>query len=423
MKKIFLMLVLTALAVTAGAQSQLTTVRGKTKDGKTIKVEYYKGSVEDYVESVKYDLVDELQAKANDLQTKLDAANKQIKELKADKSDVNDLREEIKQLKATIKTLNHQLNEIKISRDSLAIVNSGLQEQIDFSGGGDSDVRRLRDSIVSKDATIRRLNNSLSDSKKRVNRLEKDLELCSSSPTGYPKPTPVIGLNLGIGPAFAKGVGDGWSRDINWVKKAEVYFGTARLTSAYPISAEAGVGIRSFSLSATRSPYELTVPGTDADGDSFQAMYAYGTLQECLSLTYIDIPLRFCIGQPAKNLVGVYAKIGVTPSIKISDKFQGSGTYSLKGYYPQWDVTLENITELGFGSDLEYYTVDNTPEAKAFVLWGNATLGGYVPLKGQPILFNAGLGLDVPLMDLTKSNAGSKAVMATFEIGMVYTLK
>ena len=80
MKKILLTIAITLLVTVAWAQSQLTTVRGKTKDGKTIKVEYYQGTVEDYVESVKYQLVDELQAKVADLQTKLDAANKQIKD-------------------------------------------------------------------------------------------------------------------------------------------------------------------------------------------------------------------------------------------------------------------------------------------------------------------------------------------------------
>ncbi len=408
MKKIFLMLVLTALAATAGAQSQLTTVRGKTKDGKTIKVEYYKGSVEDYVESVKYQLVDELQTKVNDLQAKLDAANKQIKELK-DNNKIGDKEKQINELNERIRSLNHQLSDVRISRDSLATVNMGLQQQIASPSNNDKELFRLRDSIASCE--------------KRINKLEKDLMRYQSVPTGYPLPSPIVGVDLGIGPTFAKGVAEGWNRDINWVKKAEVYFGTARLMLGFPLSVEAGVGFRSFNLSATQAPNELVVAGTDADGDSYQALYSFGTLKESLTLTYVEIPIRICIGQPAKNNVGVYGKIGVTPSIKIADKFQGSGTYTLKGYYPQWDVTLENIVELGFGSDLEYYTADNEPEANLFVLWGNATLGGYIPVKGSPILINAGLGIDIPLMDIAKANAGTKAIMPSFEIGVVYSLK
>ena len=58
MKKLFLILIVTAITSTAWSQSQLSTVRGKTKDGKTVKVEYYQGAVEDVIKSVKYQLVE-----------------------------------------------------------------------------------------------------------------------------------------------------------------------------------------------------------------------------------------------------------------------------------------------------------------------------------------------------------------------------
>ena len=400
MKKIFLMLVLTAMATTTWAQSQITTVRGKTKDGKTIKVEYYKGNVEDYVESVKYQLVDELQAKVKELQDKLDDANKQIetmrKPLGGNNTEIKRLNNEIGELNKSLDNLQSQLVACELSKDSLAAANAEL------------------------DANLRR---SLADCEKQVKKLEDDLAHYGSRPAGYPKPSPVIGVQLGLGPSFAKGVEEGWSRDINWMKKAEVYFGSARLTPSFPLTVEGGVGIRNLTLSASKAPSELTESGIDANGDSFQAMYSYGALQESLSLTYLDIPVRVCFGEPAKGLVSVYAKLGVTPSIKLADNFKGTGTYTLKGYYPQWDVTLENITELSFGTDLDYYTADNQPEANGFVLWGNAMLGAYIPLKGTQVLFNAGLGIDVPLMGLTQTHAGSKAVIPSFEIGMVYSLK
>ena len=429
MKKLLLMLVLTAMATATWAQSQLTTVRGKTKDGKTIKVEYYKGNVEDYVESVKYQLVDELNAKVKELQNKLDVANKRLEALEkptgssGNSNEVKRLNNEINELSRALDKLQEQLVNSELSNDSLIAVNANLQDQMaNLGNSGDKELKRLRDSIVSKDASIRKLNKTVADCEKQVKRLENDLAQCGSRPVGYPKPSPVIGVQVGLGPAFAKETEEGWARDINWMKKAEVYFGTARLTRSFPLTLEAGVGIRSLKLSATRAPGELSMNGIDANGDSFQALYTYGVLQESLSLTYLDIPVRICFGEPAKGIVSVYAKLGLTPSIKMADKFQGNGKYTLKGYYPQWDVTLENIVELGFGSDLEYYTADNQPEANSFVLWGNALLGAYVPL-GNKILLNAGLGLDIPFMSLTQTHAGSKAVVPSFEIGMVYSLK
>ena len=425
------MLVMTVMVSTVWAQSQLTTVRGKTKDGKTIKVEYYKGSAEDYVESVKYQLVDELQAKVKELQSKLDAVNKQKPSGSGNNAEIKRLNNEIDELNKSLDRLQDQLVNSELNNDSLIAVNAGLQDQVQHLGNvttvavssDNTELKRLRDSIVSKDASIRRLTNAVAKYEKQVDNLEKELAVASLSPTGYSRPTPVIGLEIGLGPVFARDVKEGWNKDINWVKKVDVYFGTAKLSSSFPISIEAGVGIRNFTLSATRNPYELTETATDADGDSFQAMYSFGKLQESLSLTYLDIPVRVCFGQPAKNHVSVYAKLGLTPSVKLADKFQGTGTYSLKGYYPQWDVTLENITELGFGSDLNYYADNQKVDVSGFVVWGNVSLGAYLPFGNAPLLFNAGLSLDFPFMSLGKTNAGDKPIFPAVEIGLVYTFK
>ncbi len=431
MKKILLLLVMTVMVSTVWAQSQLTTVRGKTKDGKTIKVEYYKGNAEDYVESVKYQLVDELQTKVKELQSKLDAVNKQKPSGSNNNAEIKRLNNEIDELNKSLDKLQDQLVSSELSNDSLIAVNAGLQDQVQNLGNvtdvavssNNVELTRLRDSIVSKDASIRRLTNAIAKYEKQVDNLEKELAVASSSPTGYPRPTPVIGLEIGLGPVFPRDVKEGWNNDINWVKKMDVYFGTAKLSYSFPVSIEAGVGIRNFTLSATRNPYELTESATDADGDSFQAMYSFGKLQESLSLTYLDIPIRVCFGQPTKKHVSVYAKLGLTPSVKVSDKFQGTGTYNLKGYYPQWDVTLENISELGFGSDLNYYADNQKINVSGFVIWGNVSLGAYVPFGDAPILFNAGLSLDFPFMSLGKANAGDKPIIPAVKIGLVYTFK
>jgi len=227
MKKIFLVLVMTTLVSSAWAQSQLTTVRGKTKDGKTIKVEYYQGNVEDYVESVKYQLVDELQARVTELQGKLDAANRQIKDLKArnqggdHENQINELYGQIDVLNDNIRKLNRQLVEKNISYDSLVTVNQGLQQQVANANSvkpvvvnsktDEKELKRLRDSIVSKDATISRLNNSLADCERQMDQLEKRLQTMSASanqpgpsqPAAPAKPTapvksPAIGVELGI---------------------------------------------------------------------------------------------------------------------------------------------------------------------------------------------------------------------------------
>lgn len=396
MKKLFLMLALIALAVSVQAQSQLTTVRGKTKDGKTIKVEYYQGNVEDYVVSVKYEVVDELQGRIDKLQADLDAANKKLKSGGGSGNVTN----EIKNLNAQIDALNKDLD-------------------------------RLQGKLVASELSNDSLTAEIGKVEKRVQELEIELAKCHSVPVGLPRPVkaPVLGLEVGVGPACVlDDIEEGWARDNHWAKKVDVYFGTARLSRSVPISIEAGIGISGIKMTASHSPYVLTENTTDVDGDSYQATYTYDARAERLSLTYLNVPIRVCFGQPVSQRLSVYTKVGVTPSVKVGSTFEGTGTYSLEGYYPQWDVTLQNIDELGFGDGKECYD-GVEPELHGFVVWGNVAVGAYVPIKSFPLIVNAGLNLDIPLMGTGRAVEGmsllcngGKVVVPTVQVGLVLPL-
>ncbi len=507
MKKLFLILIMTAAVATTWAQSQLSTVRGKTKDGKTIKVDYYKGTVEDVIQSVKYQLVDELQAekkdlqsRANTLQTKLDAANKQVKELQkrlddcVDPSEVQRLRNQlaekdntIKGLRKDIAALNKQLEEcdkvtdtvpalaelrkqlkqkqdtifmlskqvIKLNKDKESLKNqladcgdqsncNELQIQLEEKDAQIAKNERIIDSLksikpviqVPCDDKIKKLQAEIKEKEKTIDNLNKELADCKKGVT-KPVKSPAIGLEVGFGPAFpGSSVAEPWAKEVKSCLQADVYFGTARLSESFPISVEAGLGFRKFGMAARLNEYSTTVDAVDSDGDSYKAIYAFNGLEENLSLTYLDIPIRLCIGQPAKERVTAYVKLGVTPSIKMASTFVGKGRYSLKGYYPQWDVTIENVAPLGFGSDMDCYE-GVEPEIGMFNLWGNAAFGAYVPFKGSHVVLNAGVKLDYPFLGIGTFNAsnnlpdgkagllqnGGKVIIPSVEVGLVYTIK
>lgn len=524
MKKLFLILIMTATVATTWAQSQLSTVRGKTKDGKTIKVDYYKGNVEDVIQSVKYQLVDDLQADVKDLQSrtktlqnKLDAAEKQVKDLQKklnsstgnageeqqlrnqltekekeinklknnianlnsqidalqqdDMSEtVAELRQQLTEKEATISSMSKQVVKLNVDVTQLNKEKEALNKQIETlsqQGDNSKEIQRLNQQVEDKNAQIRQLdaqiaqNERVIDSMKNVktitisnddrvsklqaqikqkeetiSNLNKELANCSKGIT-KPAKTPVIGLEVGFGPAFPGGsVSESWAKEVKSCLQADVYFGTARLSESFPISVEAGLGFRSFGMAARLNEYNTTIDAVDADGDSYQAIYAFNGLEENLSLSYIEVPIRLCIGQPAKDRVTAYAKLGLTPSINVASSFEGTGKYSLKGYYPQWDVTLEDVSALGFGSDLECYE-SVKPEINVFNLWGTVAFGAYVPFKGSPIVLNAGVKLDYPFMSIGSFNGvdnlpdgkagllqnGGKAIIPSIEVGLVYTLK
>lgn len=421
---------MTGLAMTAMAQSQLSTVRGKTKDGKNIKVQYYKGTVEDVIQSVSYDLVDELQSKSQKLQSDLDAAKKEIKNLQAsagggDATELKNLRKKVKDYEKENASLNKQIKDLKKQLGEGGVI---------ASDGNEDELEDLQKQVAEKDKAIAELNTVLDACNAKVKDMERQINELKGAIR--PPASPVIGATFGMGPAFiGKSTPEAWGKDVNPAILFEVYYGTGNLTQGFPLSVEAGLGFRNFKMSASLPEYTTTITTEDNDGDPFKAHYSFNNLEERLGLTYLDIPVRLCVSQPLKDRVTVYAKAGLTPSIKIGSNFKGSGTYSLEGYYPQWDVTLQDIDVLGFGEDLECYG-DMKPDVKAFVLWGNLAFGAYVPFKNSPIELNAGMKFDFPLTSfgtaagdfLPGTNAavlsnGGKATIMSLQLGVVYNLK
>lgn len=372
MKKIFLIISATFMAATTWAQTQqLITVKGKTKDGKSINVQYYKGTAQDYIESVKYQLVDELKAEnknkqnsINDLQYQLNKANKRIDNLseqlkKSGNSDqvsalnsqLDEKQNEIDQLNEQIRNLNAQLNKKKAENDK-------LQAQLD---------------------SVKAVNLRLSQNRNR------------------PSGSQIIGIDGSLGGVILSQnrLNNPWEKALSWNKQVTIYYGTTQLLKDFPISIEAGVGFRSLPMKANFDVYEPQNSMVDYDGDLCQPRFY--NCSETLTVNCLEVPIRLCIGQPDQNKVSLYTKLGLTPSLTLSAHL-ANGAYTRKGYYPAWNVTFEDIDELDYFSNSGEEDNKVTPiDNGKFNLWANAAFGAYFPL-GSSILFNVGAKLDYPIL-------------------------
>jgi TolA-binding protein len=367
MKKLFLIIATSLMVTSVWAQSQqLITVKGKTKDGKSINMQYYKGAAQDYIESVKYQLVDELQAEnknkqnsINDLQYQLNKANRRIDNLNeqlknSDNAEqITILNTHLDEKQGEIDQLNEQLEQLNKQLSNLQKENAKLQRQVD---------------------SIKAVNQQLSQKKSRLAK------------------SPVIGVEAGIGTVLLtnNNSNNPWQRTLSWNKQVAIYYGTDRLTEGFPLSIEAGLGFRNLPMKATLSNYTATGSYYDCDGDLYQPIY--DNCSERLTVNYLEIPVRICIGQPVSNKVSIYTKLGVTPSFILSSNL--TNVYLKKGYYSDWNVTFENIDELGLGNE---ECNEKMTSSRRFNLWGNAAFGAYFPL-GSSVLFNLGAKVDYSLL-------------------------
>lgn len=373
MKKIVLITALMAITVW-GYSQQLLTVSGKTDDGKRIKVEYYKGTSQDRIKSVKYELVDELKAEnkskqnsINDLQYQLNKANRDKETLRAqlaaagNDTQVSTLNDQVNEKQGEISTLNRQLGEKDAQIAILQEENARLRAQLD---------------------SIKEVNRRISE-----NRSAK---------------APGIGVEGSVGGVVMLGsLNNSWEKAFSLDKQMDVYYATGRLLQNFPLSVEAGLGFRNLPMSAKIHKYTYNGTVQDVDGDEYQPVYAFDDCSEKLSVNYLEVPIRFCYGQPVANKVTVYAKLGATPSIILSARL-ANGPYTIKGNYSEWHVTLEEIEELGFFNNGGAGNRKVTPERR-FNLWANAAVGAYVPLSSS-LLFNIGAKLDYPVVSAKKFN-------------------
>ena len=380
MKKLFLIMATTLMATTAWAQSQLQSVKGKTKDGKSINVQYYKGTAQDYIESVKYQLVDELKAEnktkqntINDLQSQLSKANKridnlndQLKKAGSGNNPCTELEEQINQKQSQLDQLNEQLNNLNAQLNEANAENERLRKQVE---------------------ALQAENTRLSLNKQRPSRSH------------------FIGVEGSMGGVVLFGdinsSPNPWEKALTWNKQATVYYGTDRLFKDYPLSLEAGLGFRSLPMKATINKVSGKIE--DCDGDLYEPHF--GDCSEKLTMNCLEIPVRVCWGQPDNNKVSVYTKLGVTPSFILSSTL--AQKYSNTGRYPQWNVNFENteIEELGF-FEVERPEHKVTPKDRKFNLWGNAMFGAYVPVNSS-LLFNVGAKLDCPILSIGTFQRGS----------------
>jgi hypothetical protein len=142
----------------------------------------------------------------------------------------------------------------------------------------------------------------------------------------------------------------------------------------------AGLGISYIRESAWLENHSESFLFKDKDDDNCTVKLDYTDVKESISLTYLDIPVYVEIGRPSRVKISGFAKIGVKASLLMSKKVKGEGTYTSTGFYPEWNVTLRNIPELG------YYTHENcyqNPDYKAspFVLWGSVSGGVNFPFS------------------------------------------
>jgi len=150
---------------------------------------------------------------------------------------------------------------------------------------------------------------------------------------------------------------------------------------------------------------EVTSPEfTDIDNDTYFESLTLSNVDYNINPVYLNVPVIIELGNPNINKVGYYVDFGLEYSILISESSKTSGSYTTRGIYPQWGVTLEDIPELGF------YTERNLDSEWSMQKSNYSIKGGAgitIPLSGI-VIFKIGVTGYLGLKDI-----GNKQVQNT----------
>jgi hypothetical protein len=132
-----------------------------------------------------------------------------------------------------------------------------------------------------------------------------------------------------------------------------------------------GVGYNSYKTRLSLESYQSTLIGIDSENESYQLRVSASGIKENQEINYITIPFAFNLRLPFGENSGFFIQPGVNLSMPLMKSYAINGMFSYSGYYPSYNVLLENLPEYGFPGNIESES-NGEPELKSVVL--NVTL-------------------------------------------------
>ena len=166
------------------------------------------------------------------------------------------------------------------------------------------------------------------------------------------------------------------------------------LSFHYYLNSNLGVSIgANYTVYKTKSNSEYNnnennnLERTDMDGDNY-FLYINSNINEQGKFIFLDIPIYFTYRYGLENKISFFASIGFINSLLQSSQFKVDGNSSQSGYYPEYDLLIDDASLYNFGS-IDYNN-DYPVNISSFQLMTSISGGMSLPI-GTAGHLNAGL--------------------------------
>jgi hypothetical protein len=142
-----------------------------------------------------------------------------------------------------------------------------------------------------------------------------------------------------------------------------------------------GAGYNPYTSELSLSSYSVDYNTTDNDTppENYEMQITGNSITEVQNISFLSIPVSLALRVPAGSKFGLYVTAGVSAEIPIVKTYKGSGTFTYDGYYAAYPVTLHNLPEYGFATNLSTEVTDGL-EISSFNAALTASAGFYFNL-------------------------------------------
>lgn len=130
------------------------------------------------------------------------------------------------------------------------------------------------------------------------------------------------------------------------------------------IGVSSGIGFSSYKSQLTLGTYQNSFSTTDSENEIYERQVSGSDIKEVQKIGFISLPVCLDLRLPLSKKMGFVLQTGINLSIPISKKYTSNGTFTYKGYYPAYNVLLENLPAYGFPSNYKS-AVDGELEIKS----------------------------------------------------------
>ena len=170
---------------------------------------------------------------------------------------------------------------------------------------------------------------------------------------------PGLFVGLSFGPSQSSISNEGILSVANLVSSSQNSFGGVAEIGYFfskSIGVSSGIGYSLYKSQLELGTYQNKFNTTDSENEAYERQVSGTDIKETQKVGFLSLPVCLDIRLPLSKKMGFFFQTGINLAIPVTKKYSSSGTFTYKGYYPAYNVLLQNLPSYGFPSNVNSVT-------------------------------------------------------------------